>query len=402
MTILLISYGSRGDVEPMLALGVALRSRGAPVRLCAPPDFGELAQAAGLPLTPVGQPLRALAEQAVRSATPKKLPDIAAELAASSSAAILETGADCEVVVASGSLPAAAGAQAAAEKLGVRYWFAALCPRYLPSPHHPPLPWPGLVLPEDETDNRVIWRANAANLHRLFGPTINVHRATLGLPPTESLTDQVQTDHPLVAADAVLGPWPEPSDLAAIQTGAWVRRDDRPLPSELERFLDAGAPPVYVGFGSMPLRDPAAMGTVAIGAARAQGRRVVLSSGWADLTAVDDGEDCLVVGEVNQQALFPRVAAVVHHGGAGTTRAAAAAGVPQVVVPQIADQFYWAERVAALGIGAAHAGSLPTDESLSAALATALTAETAGTARTMSSQIATDGADRAAALVLET
>ena len=77
--------------------------------------------------------------------------------------------------------------------------------------------------------------------------------------------------------------------------------------------------------------------------------------GWADLSLVDNEPDCLAIGEVNQQALFKRVAAVVHHGGAGTTTAAALAGAPQVVIPQHYDQHYWAQRVHQLGIGTAHA-----------------------------------------------
>jgi len=105
---------------------------------------------------------------------------------------------------------------------------------------------------------------------------------------------------------------------------------------------------------------------VAIEAIRAQGRLV--SRGWADLALIDDRDDCFAVGEVNQQALFGRVAAVVHHGGAGTTTTATRAGAPQVVVPQVVDQPYWAGRVADLGIGTAHDGPTPTTESLSAAL----------------------------------
>jgi vancomycin aglycone glucosyltransferase len=140
---------------------------------------------------------------------------------------------------------------------------------------------------------------------------------------------------------------------------------------------------------------------VAIEAIRAQGRRVLLGRGWADLAPVDDRDDCLAVGEVNQQALFGRVAAVVHHGGAGTTTTATRAGAPQVVVPQWADQPYWSSRVADLGIGAAHNVQAPTTESLSAALTTALNPETRARAKAVAGTIRTDGATVAAELLLD-
>ena len=95
------------------------------------------------------------------------------------------------------------------------------------------------------------------------------------------------------------------------------------------------------------------------------------------------------------------MAAVVHHGGAGTTTTAARAGAPQVVVPQIGDQPYWAGRVADLGIGAAHDGPTPTTESLSAALRTALTPETRARATAVAGTIRTDGATVAATLLLD-
>jgi len=184
-----------------------------------------------------------------------------------------------------------------------------------------------------------------------------------------------------------------------VQTGAWMLPDERPLPAGLEAFLGAGPPPVYVGFGSM--RAPQDIARVAIEAIRAQGRRVLLARGWADLALIDDQDDCFAVGEVNQQALFGRVAAVVHHGGAGTTTTATRAGAPQVVVPQWADQPYWASRVAGLGIGVAHDVQAPTTESLSAALRTVLTPQTRARARAVAGTIRTDGATVAAKLLLD-
>ena len=217
----------------------------------------------------------------------------------------------------------------------------------------------------------------------------------------DNVRDYVFTDQPWLAADPTLAPWQEPPDLDVVQTGAWILPDERPLPAELVAFLDAGTPPVYVGFGSMPMRASKDVARVAIEAIRAQGRRVVVARGWADLALIDDRDDCFVVGEVNQQALFGRVAAVVHHGGAGTTTTATRAGAPQVVVPQMADQPYWAGRVADLGIGAAHDGPTPTFESLSAALRTALTPETRARATAVAGTIRTDGATVAAKLLLD-
>jgi vancomycin aglycone glucosyltransferase len=95
---------------------------------------------------------------------------------------------------------------------------------------------------------------------------------------------------------------------------------------------------------------------------------------------------------VNQQALFPRVAAVVHHGGAGTTTAAARAGAPQVVVPQMYDQHYYAARVNELGIGSAHSPDAPTAASLTSGLERTLEADVAARARSLASAMRGDGA----------
>ena len=221
----------------------------------------------------------------------------------------------------------------------------------------------------------------------------------MGLPPTSEVGELMFTSGPLLAADPTLGPWVGQQGFEVVQTGAWVLPDERPLPADLLRFLDAGEPPVYAGFGSMRTVDADSARATILGI-RAQGRRVVVGRGWAGLAALDDRDDCFVIGEVNQQELFERVAAVVHHGGAGTTTTAARAGAPQVVVPQAGDQAYWARRVAELGIGAAHDGPTPTVESLSEALETALAPETRARARAVGAGVRTDGAKTAARLLL--
>lgn len=397
MRVLLSTYGSRGDVEPMVALAVRLRALGAEVRMCAPPDqeFARLLAGVGVPMVPLGRPVRPL----MHGSTPPSEAELSwrrVELVAQQFDVVGAAAEGCDALVAAGLSQVAA--RSVAEKRGIRYVYASYFPVALPSPHYPPPPREGLPFPADVTDNRALWDLDAQAIQELFGAALNTRRASIGLPPVDNVRDHVFTDHPWLATDPTLSPWQETPDLDVVQTGAWILPRERPLPAGLEAFLDAGTPPVYVGFGSM--RAPEDAARVAVGAIRAQGRRVVVSHGWAGLAPVDDRDDCFVVGEANLQALFGRVAAVVHHGGAGTTTAAARAGAPQVVVPQMVDQPYWAGRVAELGIGAAHDGPTPTAESLSAALRTALAPETRARATAVAGAVRTDGTTVAAELLL--
>lgn len=397
--VLLSTYGGRGDVEPLVALAVRLRQLGAEVRACTPPDRGERLAQCGVPLVPIGLPVRPLLDEA-RPAPAADVPRVAAELIAAQFETFACAAEGCDVVLATGLLPPAAGARSVAEHLGIRYIYAAYCPIFPPSPHHPPVPFPGRPLPPGVTDNRVLWDLNDQSANALFGEALNTHRARLGLRRVDNVYDYAFTDRPWLAADPTLGPWEEPADVEVVQTGAWVLPDPRPLRGGLLAFLDAGEPPVYVGFGSMPMRASKDIRRVAIEGVRAQGRRAIVSAGGADLALIDGRDDCFAIGEVNQQALFPRVAAVVHHGGAGTTTTAARAGASQVVVPQMADQPYWAGRVVELGIGVAHDGPAPTVDSLAGALGAALVPEIRARATAVSAMVRSDGATVAAGLLV--
>lgn len=403
MRVVLSAYDSRGGVEPLVGLAVRLRGLGAEVLVCAPRDeeFAERLAGVGVEMVPTGASVRDLVSGKTPP-SPGGVPRRAAELAAAFHAnvsAVAEAG--CDVLLATGLVPAVAGVKAASERLGIPYVYASYQPVSLPSPHHQPIPRPGRPLAPGVTDNRALWEQDARDAQDVFGEAVNGHRASVGLPPVDDIRDHVFTDRPWLASDPVLAPWLRPAELDVLQTGAWVLPDERPLPADLRAFLDAGAPPVYVGFGSVPVRDPRDVARAAVEAVRAQGRRVLLSRGWAELAAADAGDDCFVVGESNHQALFRRVAAVVHHGGAGTTTTATWAGAPQVIVAQGGDQPYFAERVATLGTGAAHDGPTPTFASLSAALKTALAPGTADRAAAVAADFRTDGAETAARLLLD-
>src|SRR5947209_2609641 len=272
MRVLLSTYDSRGGVEPLLGLAVQLRALGAEVRICAPPDdeFAERAAGFGVPLVPFGESVRAMTS----AAAPPSEADLRRhfdELIAAQFDTVADAARGCDALVAAGLLPAAAGARSAAEKLGIHYVYASYHPTNLPSPHHrPPSFWSWPVAP-GVIDNRTLWDRDAENVNALFGPTLNRHRAAIGLAPVLDVRDYAFTDRPWLAADPTLGPWQEPTDLDVVQTGAWMLRDTRPLSAELVEFQDAGTPPVYVGFGSMPLRGRADIARAAIEAIRALG-----------------------------------------------------------------------------------------------------------------------------------
>ena len=364
MRVLLSTIGSRGDVQPLVALATELRVLGEDVRLCVPPDFVAWLTDLGLPVVPIGPELRGITERGSIEST------VATQFSTIATAAV-----DCDVIVGANALQIAA--PSIAEQRGIPYVHVSYCPRTLPSAQHAPLSAIG-------SDNETLWAQDAERWNALFGPALNAHRESAGLSPVADVRRHILTDRPWLATDPTLAPWPGGG--TAFQTGAWILPDDRPLSPELTDFLDAGDPPVFFGFGSM--RAAPEQAEVMLTAARELGRRAIISRGWADL-ALEGEPDCLTVGETNLAALFPQVAAVVHHGGAGTTHAAALAGVPQVVVPHVYDQPYYAQRVVDLGIGATE----PTTDSLVTALDGVLRQAPA------TIEVRTDGA-RVAALAL--
>ncbi|MEU5420840.1 glycosyltransferase [Streptomyces sp. NPDC020667] len=406
MRFLLSTIGSRGEVQPLVALAVQLKTMGHDAVVCAPPDFHEWAESLGVTYLSVGPELRGTARRNAGAVpTPEQRRRMIEDTVAEQFEAVGAAAEGCHAIVGGGGL--AVAARSVAEQRGIGHVHAAFAPITLPSAHHAPPVFKmlGQKPPDGPVDNRTLWDEDAARWNTLWRTALDARRAAIGLPPVEDVRSHILTDSPWLAADPVLAPWPdpseppEPSELDVVQTGAWMLPDDRPLSAGLEAFLNAGEPPVYCGFGSM--RAPEGITRAMIDAARSLGRRVILASGWADLSPVDDEPDCLSIGEVNQRALFQRVAAVVHHGGAGTTTAAATSGTPQVIAPQMFDQFYFAHRVDRLGIGTALPPGAPTPDSLLTALRHALDPEVADRARTVANSMRTDGALTAARRLIE-
>jgi len=349
MKVVLSSRGSRGDVFPIVALASWLRGAGHDVTLCVPDRFGPLAERHRVPAflyaddiardlvsfgsgwSAVGRSLewfsRSVAEQIDR---------------------LLPLTAGAHLLVANVT---DLGAPTVAELRGIPYHPVAFAP-VIPGAHAPLLvPYqrlPGAV-------NRTAWWVLERAARLLAGPALDRSRRPFGLPPVGSLVDYVLgRGHVLLAISPRLAPVFDRPRVRFTCTGYWFNEDEGPLSPEVEHFLETGPPPVYFGFGSVGIKDTRRLLDAIVGATEIAGCRGIVSRGWSGLGEGASLPDRLcLTGDEPHRTLFGRVAGIVHHGGSGTVHNGARSGRPQLVLPQIADQYYWGHKLHALGLGPA-------------------------------------------------
>lgn len=350
MNIHLLAFGSRGDVQPFIALGLGLRRAGYTVSIGAAASFQKCIESSGLCFLPVQADVPNLLQsdlfpRGVRWEQVQTLLDETLRLAEGADALIFN--------------PAAIfSAPHVAEKLGIPA-IAAFFQPYLnptgdfPAPGMPSLPFGRLY-------NRASYQMADSWIWAFLRERINDWRwRVLGLPPVDSapfdLIRQQQTPI-LYAFSPLVLPRPAEWGAAVHVTGYWFLPTPaqwKPSPA-LAAFLNEGVPPVYVGFGSMANRDSPHTARIVMEALDRLGTRAVLVSGWGGMAVPTSGEtDMLLLENVPHDWLFPQMAAIVHHGGAGTLGAGLRAGKPNVIVPFTGDQPFWGAQVQRLGVGPA-------------------------------------------------
>ncbi len=353
MKILLATAGARGDIQPAIGVGAALVAMGVEVRQCATATFRSEVESAGIEYVEYGYDaeaeMRRHAEKNVKGALhSKKMMEEMLHAALEDHFATLERVSEDVDLIVGGGLQALAG-ESVARLRGIPAASFFYCPSSIPSGTYGPVvfPFPGMprfLVP-------LAWKALKLAYVRLFGPSVDRHRARLGLPPVDDLLAAYVSENAVLVTDPELGAAPlDPVVAPVTQTGYVHRRPGGALSPEVERFLDAGERPVYIGFGSMMDPDPAATSREIGDAIRRLGARAIVGRGWAGLD-LPESKDVLVVGDAPHDLLFPQCSVVVHHGGAGTTASAARAGTPQILVPHLLDQYFWARAVEKGGLG---------------------------------------------------
>ncbi|MDI9698086.1 glycosyltransferase [Burkholderia cenocepacia] len=404
MKLVIATYGTEGDTRPLAALGRALLDAGHDVRLLADAATLGSAAALGVPSAPLsGDIRRAIAPEgaladAVRGRggfndTSKALAAIANANTAAWMQEVADASAGCDALLVSG-LASFVGLSVAEYRRipAIGTGMIPITPTAeFASPFLPPGKLPRWL-------NRASHRLVNALLWHAFRKSTNAARASVcGLPPRK----HVWTDHPMlygVSPALLSSPADWPANVHAC--GQW-RIDARAWtpPPELSAFLDAGEPPVYIGFGSMAGFDRAAL-AAALTQALA-GRRALFYPGWSGIDASLLPAHVRVIGDTPHDWLFPRVAMAMHHGGSGTTHSAARAGIPSVVVPFAGDQFFWANRLQRLGVADAPvAGRRVEAAALARAIAFAERGETKECAAALGTRIAQEeGLQRAVSAI---
>ena len=356
MRIAIETLGTRGDVQPYIALALALVRRGHDVQIAAPAQFDALIREHGIAFAALPGEFLALMD------TPEGKAAIAGGRGFSAGFKLLKhvrplmrhllddewaavRAFDPDVIV---HHPKSVAAPHMAESLGCPHILASPLPGFTPTSAFPS---PMLPFASLGPLNRASHALAIKGAEFLFRRQIRDWRTTsLGLAGRRSGAGQFLGT--LYAYSPHVVPVPPDWGRDVLVSGYWFLDSEtwRP-PDALAAFLDAGEPPVYVGFGSMPGVDPRRMTTIVIEALVRAGKRGLLATGGGALEARHVPGNVHVIAGAPHDRLFPRVAATVHHGGAGTTAASLRAGKPTAICPFFGDQPFWGRRAAALGVG---------------------------------------------------
>ena len=387
ITISIVASGSRGDVQPYIALGQGLKVAGYNIRLLASENFEPLAREAGLDFRSTGESIEAIIQSDEWRKTTESgnfltiLAKMRSELKgrAAGIAQQLPTLLEGSDVILTG-MGGIGGTFSIAEMLKIPVIQAFVVP-FAPTSEYPAPLVP--KLPFGHALNRLSFQVVRQMMWQSSKVGDAATRQVLGLPKGSFWGPYAALNRRQVPALFGYSRYvlPSPHDWPEYYqvTGYWFLDEPQEWtpPSDLVEFLNAGQPPVYIGFGSMVNRNPEEAGAMALEALKQSGQRGVLASGWGGLKPSDLPNTVHLITSIPHSWLFPRMAAVVHHGGAGTTAAGLRAGVPSILVPFMGDQPFWGQRVADLSVGTR---PIPRKKLTSQGLADAITEAVSNTA----------------------
>ena len=339
MRIACVILGTRGDVQPMVALATGLIRNGHEVILCAPPENEELVRQNNCPFVAFGPGIK----KKLKEDPKEQKGGVAVKISPSRGKKLIGDQIDLlpdiikgvDLVLGAGII---LGAHTAADILNIPYRLVAFYPIILGTTR------------DDPFKNRMMFGFGKIMMNLALKGFINKKRARFGIPPIKDVWEHWVGEKVIVACDKELNAARDGSAYDFTQTGFMILSSKKGLPGNVEDFLNSGKPPVYIGFGSNPIANPEKYTAMFKQVCDSTGQRLIISKGWADLPVIE-ARDILFVDEMPFELLFPRLAAVIYHGGTGTLAAVARAGVPQAAFPFMGDQFDNRRQIVKLGLG---------------------------------------------------
>lgn len=359
MKIAILTYGSRGDVQPFLALAVGLKKRGHEVTLAAPHRFANFVSQYNIPFAPLaGDPeeiskaFNDAGHNAVKvvRAIGNYVNSIALDVARDAFAACE----DADLIVH--SFLFTTGAHSLANARGIPDVSIQTFPIFSPTREYPPvalssLPGGALSYFGHWLTTQVFWYGGNSGYNQKRNQHPDVFSFDLFWPfdvrPPRRATPLLFAVSPTVLPPA--REWAGRVDV----TGYFFldAPDVYTPPSELASFLEAGSPPICVTFGSMIHREADRIAEVVLESIRQVGQRAIILTGWDGWKGRVSFENVLFLDSAPHDWLLPRCKTIIYHGGAGTTAAGLRAGIPNIVISFAGDQLFWGKRVHAIGAG---------------------------------------------------
>ncbi|MBX4148202.1 glycosyltransferase [Paenibacillus lautus] len=359
MKIKLLTIGTRGDVQPFIALARGLQNNGHDVVICTSQDFEGFVRGHGVGFAPIQANIMKLAQSAegkrMLGSNPFEIMKQMKKLIYPMMQQMLDDlwtasqDADCLIYH-----PKAFAGYDIAQKLNIPVFAAHPIPIIAPTGA-----FTNPILPFTFRNRWLNEKSYHLNRFMLlsFKKLLNTwRRDTLHLPPRSLFSDDLHVngrDIPVLygCSPSIIPFDPKWKDRVCME-GVWFLEDtDWDPPRELESFIASGSPPIVISYSSMPLKHPDHVLEMTMQALRQTGQRGIILVGWSGMQVSGNGaENILCIQEAPHAWLFPRAAGVIHHGGAGTTAAVLRAGKPMTISPFNADQPFWAKRMYELGV----------------------------------------------------
>jgi len=357
MRITILTYGSRGDVQPFLPLSLGLMAKGHSVKLAAPSRFKRLVEECGIQFVPlVGDPedLSRLFNDAGYNFIKmvRVMMSHAVEIGADILRQTEDACSDAELIIH--TFAHAVGAHTIAREKNIPDIHIQTFPMFTPTGDYPNITLPDLKW---RTLNRFTHRLSQKITWWISMSGFEQVRRRMGLPKRKLYSpfdeNPLRPPTPILCAwcPSVLPPssdWPRHVHVTGYYFFA-LNYSYQP-PAELKNFLDAGTPPICISFGSMVNRDANRIDQIIRSALEKTNNRGIILSGWGKVKN-GSSNDILYLDAVPHDWLLPRCKMIIHHGGAGTTSAGLRSGIPNIVVPFTADQPFWGKRVHIIGVG---------------------------------------------------